>query len=102
MLTRGGVKNAMEALTFLRESGLSELSRRQEQVLLGLIEGQSEKEIARSLEISWHTVHIYVKAVYRHYQVHSRAELLSHWINQLLRASNGIQSETQVKLSRVS
>jgi DNA-binding CsgD family transcriptional regulator len=58
-----------------------ELPPRQRQVLLALLEGCSEKEVAAQLGISRHTVHIYVKAIYRHYGVCSRSELMS----QLLR-----------------
>jgi DNA-binding CsgD family transcriptional regulator len=49
---------------------------RQHQVLqLLLVEGLSEKEAARALGISPHTVHVYVKCLYRRFGVHSRSEL---------------------------
>jgi DNA-binding NarL/FixJ family response regulator len=41
-----------------------------------LLEGTSEKEAAARLGLSRHTVHGYIKALYRHYRVNSRAELL--------------------------
>jgi DNA-binding CsgD family transcriptional regulator len=41
-----------------------------------LLEGTSEKQAAARLGLSRHTVHGYVKALYRHYRVNSRAELL--------------------------
>jgi FixJ family two-component response regulator len=47
----------MEARTFLTQTAPSGLTGRQRQVLLGLIKGQSEKEVATSLDISFHTVH---------------------------------------------
>jgi DNA-binding CsgD family transcriptional regulator len=54
-----------------------ELSPRQEQTLRHLLNGDSEKQVARKLDLSHHTVHSYVKALYRRYGVSSRAELLA-------------------------
>jgi DNA-binding NarL/FixJ family response regulator len=50
---------------------------RQDQTLRHLLEGDSEKQVARKLSLSQHTVHVYVKALYRRYGVSSRAELLA-------------------------
>ena len=61
------------------------LTPRQRDVLLGLIHGQGEKQIAKTLEISVHTVHFYMKRVYEQYGVHSRTELFSKCIFRLLR-----------------
>lgn len=55
-------------------------SPRMRQVLAGLKDGRSEKEIAVDLRISRHTVHAYVKQLYRHYHVNSRGDLLRLWI----------------------
>uniref|UniRef100_A0A7C4QVH8 FHA domain-containing protein n=1 Tax=Schlesneria paludicola TaxID=360056 RepID=A0A7C4QVH8_9PLAN len=41
-----------------------------------LIEGMLEKQIAWKLDISPHTVHNHIRAIYRAFGVHSRAELL--------------------------
>jgi DNA-binding CsgD family transcriptional regulator len=54
-----------------------ELSRRMEQTLLHLLNGDSEKQVARKLQLSPHTVHGYVKALYRRFGVSSRGELLA-------------------------
>jgi DNA-binding CsgD family transcriptional regulator len=54
-----------------------ELPPRQEQTLRHLLDGDSEKQVARKLELSPHTVHAYVKALYRRFGVSSRAELLA-------------------------
>ncbi len=51
------------------------LTPRERQVLELLLGGDSEKLIARRLGLSPHTVHDYVKAVYRAFGVHSRSEL---------------------------
>jgi DNA-binding NarL/FixJ family response regulator len=50
------------------------------QTLQRLLEGDSEKQIARRLGVSPHTVHVYVKALYRHFDVSSRGELLARFI----------------------
>lgn len=42
--------------------------------------GANEKETGRRLGISVYTVHQYAKALYRHFGVHSRGELLALWI----------------------
>jgi DNA-binding CsgD family transcriptional regulator len=55
----------------------SELSARQQQTLRHLLDGDSEKQVAKKLDLSQHTVHGYVKALYRRYGVSSRAELLA-------------------------
>lgn len=45
--------------------------------LRGLARGRSEAQLAAELGLSPHTVHDYVKALYRHFGVQSRAELLA-------------------------
>lgn len=55
----------------------TDLSSRMREVLAGLLDGRSEKQVADALQLSRHTVHAYVKVLYRRYQVNSRAELLS-------------------------
>src|SRR5436309_12967625 len=52
------------------------------QTLASLLGGYSEKQIANSLRLSQHTVHVYVKQIYRHYKVSSRGELLARWIQK--------------------
>ena len=52
------------------------LAPRIEEVLHWLMNGASEKQVARTLGISRHTVHVYVKALYRSYGASSRGELL--------------------------
>jgi DNA-binding CsgD family transcriptional regulator len=56
--------------------GVHALSPRMRQVLLGLLDGDSEKQVALRLGISRHTAHEHVKRLHRHYGVSSRAELL--------------------------
>jgi DNA-binding CsgD family transcriptional regulator len=57
-----------------------DLSRRLRQTLNGLLHGLSEKQIARELSMSPHTIHCYVKQLYARYAVNARSELLALWI----------------------
>jgi len=59
------------------------LAPRLRQTLEALLTGDSEKQIARRLAISPHTVHVYVKTLYRRFGVSSRAELLARWIHRI-------------------
>jgi DNA-binding CsgD family transcriptional regulator len=58
------------------------LSRRERQTLELLLAGNAEKEIAQRLAISRHTVHVYVKSLYKCFGVCSRAELLARWVQR--------------------
>jgi DNA-binding CsgD family transcriptional regulator len=57
------------------------LSRRLKQVALRLLKGDSEKQIAVALKLSPHTVHDYVKDLYRLHRVNSRGEFLALFVN---------------------
>ena len=63
-------------------SSARRLPRRQRQVLELLQRGLGEKQIAAELDVSPHTVHDYVKALYRAHGVASRAELLAQLAQQ--------------------
>src|SRR4051812_31797923 len=56
-----------------------ELSPRMRQTLNCLLAGDSEKQTAAKLGVSQHTVHVYVKQLYRKFNVNSRGELLARW-----------------------
>lgn len=56
------------------------LSPRMRQTLERLLAGDSEKQIAARLRLSPHTVHVYVKTLYRRFDVCSRGELFSRFI----------------------
>jgi len=58
------------------------LSPRHQQTLEHLLGGDSEKEVAARLKLSPNTVHVYVKALYRHFSVSSRGELLAHFVRR--------------------
>jgi DNA-binding CsgD family transcriptional regulator len=53
---------------------------RPRETLRRLLAGDSEKQIARRMGVSPHTVHVYVKHIYRHYRVSSRGELLARFV----------------------
>ena len=59
------------------------LSRREQDTLRGLCRGLSEKELAAELRLSPHTVHEYVRSLYRHFGVRSRSELLVRCLGAL-------------------
>jgi DNA-binding CsgD family transcriptional regulator len=61
----------------LREVVLQGLAPRLGETLRALARGRSEKQVAADLGLSPHTVHDYVKALYRHFGVQSRGELLA-------------------------
>lgn len=58
------------------------LSPREKQTLLKLLAGRGEKQIAAEMCLSRNTVHHYVKSIYRHFKVFSRAELLARWMER--------------------
>jgi DNA-binding CsgD family transcriptional regulator len=53
------------------------------ETLQGLLAGQTEKEIARAQERGLHTVHEYVKALYRKFGVRNRATLMALWLGKM-------------------
>ncbi len=60
----------------------SHLSPRRRQILAALLEGDSDKQIAKRLGISVHTVNQQVKAIFQYFSVSSRPELLARWIRR--------------------
>jgi DNA-binding CsgD family transcriptional regulator len=66
------------ALSSSTESEPLGLSPRLRQTLACLLEGDSEKQIASRLRLSSATAHQYVTALYRHFGVRSRGQLLAH------------------------
>jgi DNA-binding NarL/FixJ family response regulator len=65
------------------------LSPRLRQTLVCLLEGDSEKQIAARLGLSPATTHEYVTALYRHFRVQSRAQLMAHALKRLAREEWG-------------
>jgi len=59
------------------EPNVAQLSPRLRQTLDCLLEGDSEKQVAARLGLSTATVHQYVTALYRHFSVQSRGQLIA-------------------------
>lgn len=71
--------------TFLaaaEEPRISQLTKRRREVLERLLLGDSEKQIAFLFDVSRATIHDHVLAIYRHFEVSSRGELLSLFIGR--------------------
>ena len=64
-------------LARIGEPTVADLPPRQRDVLICLMEGDSEKQVALKLNISQHTVHDYVKRLHERFGVSSRGELLA-------------------------
>jgi DNA-binding CsgD family transcriptional regulator len=64
------------------EPSPSQLSPRCRQVLACVLEGDSDRQVAKRLELSTHTVNQYLKAIFRHFHVSSRTELMARWIRR--------------------
>ena len=71
------------ALASVTEPGIDPLSPRLRQTLGCLLEGDGEKQVAARLGLSQATVHQYVTALYRHFGVRSRAELLARVMRRI-------------------
>jgi DNA-binding NarL/FixJ family response regulator len=65
------------ALPSHADPGFDRLSRRLRETLACLLEGESEKHVASRLGLSQATIHQYVTALYRRFNVGSRAQLLA-------------------------
>lgn len=63
--------------TARRSQMFSQLPPSMRRVCAALMTGRSEKQIAADLKLSPHTVHSHVKALYKWFRVHSRAELMA-------------------------
>jgi DNA-binding CsgD family transcriptional regulator len=66
------------SLVSVTEASPDNLSPRLRQTLACLLEGDGEKQVASRLGLSHPTVHQYVTALYRHFGVRSRGQLLAH------------------------
>ena len=69
-------------LAWFAEPQPSQLPPRVRQVLRCLLEGDGDKQAAARLGISPHTVNVHTKAIFRHFGVQSRAELLARWVRR--------------------
>jgi DNA-binding CsgD family transcriptional regulator len=81
-------KNGKDSVLVAGSRNLANLSEARRRVFDLLVSGTTEKVIAHRLKLSPHTVHKHVGAIFRTFEVHSRAELLA-----LLLLSNGDNGE---------
>lgn len=70
------------ALAGFAEPSPGVLTPRARAVLRCLLEGDSDKQVAARLKLSGYTVNQYVKVIFRHFRVSSRAELLARWVKR--------------------
>jgi DNA-binding NarL/FixJ family response regulator len=77
------------ALATTDEVGPGGLSPRLRETLECLLEGDSEKQAALRLGVGVRTLHEYVVAVYRHFGVSSRGELLARFLRRFRRRRGG-------------
>jgi DNA-binding NarL/FixJ family response regulator len=75
------------------------LSPRMRQTLDRLLAGDSEKQIARTFDLSQHTVHVYVKAIYRGFDVSSRSELLARFVQVPRIVRQSVNEDRRTKAS---
>jgi DNA-binding CsgD family transcriptional regulator len=75
-----GPSSTAEATTRADDPGLPTIPPRLRPVLHCLLQGDAEKQIARKLGLSRHTVHEYAKILYRTLAVTTRGELLARFI----------------------
>jgi len=73
--------DAFEQVASIAADGVH-LSPRLIATLTMLLRGDSEKQIAYKLGISKHTVHVYVKTLYRRFSANSRGELFAYVIHR--------------------
>ena len=79
------------------------LSPRVRHTLNHLLDGQSEKEVAKLMGLSRHTVHVYVKHLYRHFGVRTRAELQSWFYKRVMKLlAAGETIEARMAIARPS
>lgn len=85
--------SAFERYAMIQQRTSKDLSPRLQQTLERLLAGDSEKQVARQLHLSPHTIHDYVKALYRHFGVSSRAELIISCLDPKRRNNGGPPSD---------
>ena len=78
-VTAGAYEHRITRVAGAREDLLANLTPTQRDIARRLAQGVSESEIATLINRSAHTVHDHVKAVFRAWGVHSRAEALWLW-----------------------
>lgn len=77
-------REAFAPLTaFTENTAIAPLTPREVEVLTAISEGASNKEIARLLEISLHTVKFHIESIFRKLEVRTRAEAVAKGLQHL-------------------
>lgn len=79
-------------------SHVLDLSPRERQVIMYLINGDSRKAVARKLHLSEHTITDHLKEIYRKFGVRSRSALLAKFINGQTNISEQANINRETKL----
>jgi RNA polymerase sigma factor (sigma-70 family) len=79
-VSRGGSPMTMHIARKVVQSSAENLSEREQQVLDLLSQGLMYKEIADKLEISYETVHTYIRRIYEKLQVRTRTEAVAKFL----------------------
>lgn len=69
-------------LALADQKSMAGLSPRQRETLELLLEGLSEKQVARELGVKLSTAHSYVVQLHKHFDVQSRGELMSYFVRR--------------------
>ena len=85
---RGGEAQGAATVPPRHADEISALPPRLRQTLVGLLQGDSEKQVAAKLRISPHTVHVYVKSLYRRIRGARRGELEARWVRPTVSAED--------------
>jgi DNA-binding CsgD family transcriptional regulator len=72
----------------------AKLTRAQGRVLEELMQGFTERRIARHLNLSQETVHCHIRAIFRFFAVHSRAELMALFLRLAATRTNSHPTTT--------
>jgi DNA-binding CsgD family transcriptional regulator len=75
-------REAGRSLATASDPSASDLSPRLHQTLRALLEGDGEKQLAARLGLSRDTIHEYVRRIYQHFGVSTRAELLAYFLRR--------------------
>ena len=84
-------------LEFKDQASHGQLSKQQAAVAELVAKGETDKEIARTLGLSEHTVGSYLKGIYRRLGIHSRTALVRHWLarnREAQRPPSGVRMTT--------
>jgi DNA-binding NarL/FixJ family response regulator len=76
------------------------LSRREQDVVRGIVEGMTNREIAKHLNLSVHTVKNYVFRIFETLGVSSRVEVVLYAVSQASRSQPTIEPSTDLVLGQ--